>query len=170
MNAWTAGLAAALLLGACSRPEEEGAERTPSEQLTVTADTSRGYRTGATAPVTPVQSNPLTATGQFQAVGGGAAPGSVTLAGKGEGTAVSISLIEGVAQGTVQASLVNGNCAAGGGEEVPIGELTVGATGTAGQTFTVNVPVRTVMDGTHSVRLSQQGKVMACAAVPRAGG
>jgi len=168
MNARILGLgAAALLLAACARGEKTGAERTPNESLTVAADTSHGYRTSAPAPVTPVQGGPMTggplaATGQFSPVGGGESPGSVAIAEKGAGTGISISL-HGMAQGAVQAALVSGNCATGGAAETPIGELTVGASGTAG----LNVPVRTVMDGTYSVRPSRQGTVLACAGVPR---
>lgn len=178
-------LAASLFLGACSTEDvvvdEEVQNRTPYEQLAVTADTSEGFEEGAPVPVTPVQGGrtvggpdgPLTATGTFRGLAEGSyPPGSVVVTEEGTGTQVSVK-IDRYEPGTeLEVSIVRGGCQLPGTEVVSLGMVEVGPAGFATEIFHADIPTQTVISEAYSIRLNTPGGehapefVLACADMP----
>jgi hypothetical protein len=178
-------------LGVAGCGDDEVEDRTPYERLAVTADTAEGYEEGGVpAPVTPVQGpegpadvtvgGPLTATGELRGVAGNAPPGSVTVTEYGQGTRVQVA-IHRYTEGTeLQASIVAGSCELPGEVVRTIPDiLTIGTGGVATLVTQVPIPTRTLLNGRHSIRVTNPGAtppaantpeiVLACANLPAAG-
>lgn len=165
-------------------------DRTPYEELYTTADTAEGYESrNVPAPVTPVQGpegqanvsvgGPLTATGQLRGVAGNDSPGSVTVSEYGQGTRVQVA-INRYTEGTrLQAALVSGSCEQPGQvlRAIPA-VIEIGAGGVGTLVTQVPIPTRTLLDGRHSIRVTNPGAtpptantpemVFACANLPQA--
>lgn len=160
--------------------DDEIAERTAYEEGVIAGDTSAGYRSSAPVPVTPVQGagttgGPLTATGNFQGVAQGFPPGNLTIVEDGPGaTRVSVVVQRYSVGAPLEFSLVRGDCERTGQVVTAIGQAQVPESGIVSEDFTVQLPIRTVMDGQHSIRIANPARagdplvVLACAQIPAA--
>ena len=171
-----------LAVGACSseqRVDEEVEDRTAYEDLFTTADTSEAYDTDQAAPVTAVQgtgtrSGPLTATGQLEGIADGAPPGSVVITEAGPGTLIQVQ-IDRYAVGTeLKVALARGSCQDPGEILRTLdGTIRIDAQGLGSLQERIDVPAATVLNGEHSLRVTDAGEgpadiILACANLPAA--
>jgi hypothetical protein len=153
----------------------------PVGQLAVTADTSRPFRNVEDpAPITPVQTSPLTVTGQLPRSGGvgpAGAAGEVTLTEDGQATRLLLNL-RGFPVGTeARVSFVRGGCSEPGQVVHTVAEVVrVEGTGFGLLETQVPVPIRSILDGQHSIHVTppaaaadQAGATLACATLPMTG-
>ena len=182
-------LAAGVLLAGCTGQgigkdepvaEERDMERTPYEQLDNAAQSSDAYDGGPqAAPVTPVQGGatvggPLTATGQFQGVGGNPPPGSVTLTETAGGTRLSILIRQYSGNAQLRVAVVQGNCQTPGQVVQMAPQPVQTAAGGIGNLETeIPVPTAQILDGRHAIQLlvgeasgASSGAVAGCADLP----
>lgn len=169
---WSVALLGCGLLAGCQNPRakdeatHEGTARTPEQQLSVTGDTSQGYRGPEAAPVTPVQGGttlggPLTATGNLIGIARDAPPGAVTLTEAGPGGTQVLIKIDRYTPGTKLAATLNaGSCGQPGAVVAQVGgPFEVESSGFATLQASVPQPTASLLDGRHSVRITNPGAV-----------
>lgn len=112
------------------------------------------------ASSTMVQVMPLNESG---------ASGEVEIRASGEGTELRV-VLRGAGEGVHQGHIHTGTCDAPGGVVAPLEAITADTEGTGEATTTVDVPMMTVMNGSHIVLYHQAGgepgAPIACAAIP----
>jgi hypothetical protein len=182
MAVWV-GVGVGLLAIGAGCGDRDAEERTAYEELATTADTADGYQTAESAPVTPVQGTgtieaPLTASGSLEGIAEGAPPGSVSVTEVANGTRVLINITRYQPGTELRASLVQGSCQSPGAVVTSIEEtLRVGQDGIGTLDAQIPVPTTTVLNGRHSIRLTNpaavtgQGApemVFACTSLPTA--
>lgn len=177
---WLVTLGSVAVVG-CADIGEDEPERTPYEQLDLAADTAEGYESDAAAPVVPVQGGrteggPLTATGNFRGIAEDAPPGTVTVTEEGDATRVLVSITRYTPGTELEAEIVQGDCQQPGDVVAQVGEpFTIGQDGIATYNAIVPIPTARLLNGAHSIRVTNPGQgppqiVLACADLPAAEG
>lgn len=164
--------------------DDDVTNRTPYEQLDVAADTAEGYKEEIAAPVVPVQGGettggPLTATGNLRGIAADAPPGTIAVTQRGVQSLVSITISRYTVGTELQASITEGSCERPGEVVYTIEEvIRIGPSGQAALNAEVPIPTTTLLNGNHSVRITNPGAsppradppeiVLACATLPSA--
>jgi hypothetical protein len=151
----------------------EREERTARQELATTAQEDPGYATDTAAAVVavPDTAGGQTLTGNLAEMGNSGASGVVTLTPRNGQTLMQLS-VTGVQPGMrLLPTVFRGGCQEPGQEVHRLQALEVGQPGAALENVVVPVPVQSIADGTHSVRIYPeagypQTPALACAEIP----
>jgi hypothetical protein len=152
---------AALLIAGCRGKEPDnwpveadvGYEETLAP-LDTTAEWRRPEPVGVVTVQGGVTGGPLTAMGNFRGVDEQTAPGALTITEADNGTALLVSVTRFEPNTELQAVVVRGLCGQPGQvvhSVEPV--IDTGAEGIANEETVIPIPIRSLLDGQHSVRL-----------------
>lgn len=111
----------------------------------------------------------MSQAGALTAMNNSGVTGNFSMTPAGNGTSVNISVnAPAGAAGGYRVSINRGPCSQLGAQVAEVGQVQVGGTTVAAQTFDIAVPTTQVMNGEHALAVygTQNGQPLACASIP----